>query len=91
MALAGKPSNVVVEGIALLLSTTFQILAIARLYIRALKVADEDLHEILIAINQVPGQVVEPGPDRRPSKWEKLDDKEVVVYPTHPTCNAVIL
>jgi hypothetical protein len=43
MALAGKLPNVVLEGIALLLSTTLQILAIARLYIRALKVADEDL------------------------------------------------
>jgi hypothetical protein len=51
VALAGKPSNVIPEGLALLMSATLQIPTAARLLVRALKVAGEDLPKTLLAFN----------------------------------------
>jgi hypothetical protein len=76
----------------MLLLATLQIPRVAWLYVHALKVADEDLPEILLAINQVPGQVVEPGPGCVSQvSGAKLDDEEVVIHPVRPTYKAVIL
>jgi hypothetical protein len=92
VALAGKRPNVILEGLALLLSATLHIPGVARPYIRAMKHAGVNLREILPAINQVPRQVVEPSPSRVSQvNGEKLDDEKVIIYPTYPTCKVVIL
>jgi hypothetical protein len=92
MALAGKASNVIPEGLTLLILATLQILGDARLYVRALEVVTEDLPKILPAINRVPGQVVELGPGHVGQvNAKKLDDEEVIVGPAHLACKVVIL
>jgi hypothetical protein len=92
MALAGKASNVIPEGLTLLILATLQILGDARLYVRALEVVAEDLPKILPAINRVPGQVVELGPGHVGQvNAKKLDDEEVIVGPAHLACKVVIL
>jgi hypothetical protein len=76
----------------MLLLATLQIPGVAWLYVRALKVVDEDLPEILLAINRVPRQVVEPGPGCVSQvSGVKLDDEEVVICPARPTYKVVIL
>jgi hypothetical protein len=56
VALAGKPPNVIPEGLNLLLSVALQIPGVARPYVHALKFAGEDLPKILPAINRAPGK-----------------------------------
>jgi hypothetical protein len=51
VALAGKPSNVIPEGLVLVMSATLQIPMVARPLVRALKVAGEDLPKTLPAFN----------------------------------------
>jgi hypothetical protein len=92
MALMVKLLNVILEGLALLLLTTLQIPGVAWSYIRALKVASENLPEILLTINRVPGQLVLPGPGRVGQvDGEKLDDEEVVISPACPARKVVII
>jgi hypothetical protein len=62
VAFSGEPSNVILEGLTRLLPTTFQVPGVAQLHVRAMKVASEGLLQVLLAINHVSGQVVEPGP-----------------------------
>jgi hypothetical protein len=47
----GETPDVILQGFALLLLTTLQIPKVARPYICALKVASEDLLEILLAVD----------------------------------------
>jgi hypothetical protein len=53
MALPREALNVISEGFTLLLSATLQVLGVARLHIHALKVAGEDLLEILPIVDDV--------------------------------------
>jgi hypothetical protein len=60
MAFLGETLDVIQQGFALLLSSTHQIPGISGSHVCALEVAGKDLPEILPAINQVSGQVIEP-------------------------------
>jgi hypothetical protein len=55
MTLLGETSDVVPLGFTLLLLRTLEILGVTRLHVRALKVAGEDLLEILPTIDRVSG------------------------------------
>jgi hypothetical protein len=91
VALLGEPPNVILKGLARLMSTTLHIPRVAWPRVCALEVASEDLLEIIPAINQISGQVIEPGPDCVSQvNREKLDDEDVVIHPTHPARKAVI-
>jgi hypothetical protein len=50
--------------LTLLLPVTIQIPGVAQLHVCALEVVSEDLLKILLVVNRVPGQVIEPGPGR---------------------------
>jgi hypothetical protein len=57
-----------------------------------MKVADEDLLEILPTTDRVSGQVIEPSSGYVVQvDGEELDDEEVIVHPTRPTHEAVVL
>jgi hypothetical protein len=91
VALLGEPPNVILKGLARLMSTTLHIPRVAWPRVCALEVASEDLLEIVPAINQISGQVIEPSPDCVSQvNREKLDDEDVVIHPTHPARKAVI-
>jgi hypothetical protein len=78
--------------LALLLPATLQIPRVARPHICALKVAGEDLLEVLPSIDRVLGQAIEPGPGRVGQvNGEELDNEEVIIHPTCPLCKAVVL
>jgi hypothetical protein len=62
MALLGESLDVILEGFVWLLPATLQVPRVAGSHICALEVADEDLLEILSAINHVSQQVVQSGP-----------------------------
>jgi hypothetical protein len=62
MALLGETLNVIPQGFTLLLPATLQIPGVTRAHLCALKVAAEDLLEILPIIDRVSGQVIKPNP-----------------------------
>jgi hypothetical protein len=55
MTLSGETSDVVLQGFALFLSATLQILEVAESHVCALKVTDEDHLEILPTIDRASG------------------------------------
>jgi hypothetical protein len=92
MALSGETPNVIPEGFALLLPATLQILRVARPHVCAIKVADEDLLDILPGVNRVSGQVIKPGPSHVDQlNGEELDDEEAIIRPTSLACEAIVL
>jgi hypothetical protein len=92
MALLGDSVDVIPEGFTWFMSATLQILGVVGLHVCALEVTGEDLLEILPAINCVSLQVVQSGPSHVGQlNEEELDDEEVIICPTHPTCKAVVL
>jgi hypothetical protein len=92
MPLPRKSSDVIPEGFDRLLPTALQIPRVVGLHVCALEVTGEDLLEILLAINHVSRQVVEPGPGHVGQvNGEELDDEEIIVRPTRPTHEAVVL
>jgi hypothetical protein len=79
-------------GILLLLPTTLQIPGIVGPHIYALKATSQGLLEILPIIDLVSGQVIEPSFGRVSQvDGEELDDEEVIVCPTRPVHEAVVL
>jgi hypothetical protein len=61
------------------------------LHVCALKVADEGLLEILLAINHVSRQVVQPDPSGVSQvNGKELDDEEVVIHPAHLAHEAIV-
>jgi hypothetical protein len=65
---------------------TLQIPGVVEPHICAMKVASEDLLEILPTIDRVSGQVIEPSSGHVGQvDGEELDDEEVIV---HPACHA---
>jgi hypothetical protein len=62
VTLLGETPDVNLQGFALLLLATLQIIRVAWPHVCALKVADGDLIEILPAIDQVFRQMIESGP-----------------------------
>jgi hypothetical protein len=92
IALLGESSDVILEEFAWILPATLQILAAARPHVCALEVVDEDLLEILPAINRLSRQVVKPGPSHVGQiNGEELDNEEFIILCTHPACEAVVL
>jgi hypothetical protein len=91
VALLGETPDVIPLGFTLLLLAILQILGAAQLHVCALKVTGEDLLQNLLAIDQVSGQVIEPGPGRVSQvNGEELDDEEVVIRPACPARKAVV-
>jgi hypothetical protein len=92
MTLLGEMSDVVPQGFTLLLPAALQIPGVTRPHIRALKVAGEDLLEILQTINQFSGKVIELSSGRVSQvNGEELDDEKVVILPACPAREAVVL
>jgi hypothetical protein len=92
MALSGETPNVILEGFTLLLPATLQILRIARPHVCAIKVADEDLLDILPGVDRVSGHVIKPGPIHVDQlNGEELVDEEVIIPPTSLACEAIVL
>jgi hypothetical protein len=92
MTLLGEALDVIPQGLPLLLPATIQILGIARPHVCALKVVGEDLLDILPTIDQVSRQVMEASFGCVGQvDGEKLDDEEVIVCPTHPAREAIVL
>jgi hypothetical protein len=91
VALSGELPNVIPEGLAWLLSATLHIPRVVWPHVCALEVANEDLLEILPAINQISIQVVKPSPGRVGKvNGENLHDEEIIIHPTRPTCKVVV-
>jgi hypothetical protein len=64
VALLREMSNVVSEGFTRLLSVSLQVPRVFGPYIRALEVAGEDLLEVLLVVDDIPRQMIQPGPSR---------------------------
>jgi hypothetical protein len=62
VAHSGEVLNVISEGFTRLLPTTLQVPRVARPHICALEVAGEDLPKILLAINDISWQMIQPSP-----------------------------
>jgi hypothetical protein len=92
MTLLGEALDAILQGFPLHLSATVQIPRIARPHVCALKVAGEDLLEILPTIDRVSRQVIVPSSGRLGQvDGEELDDEEAIVCPTCPAHEAVVL
>jgi hypothetical protein len=63
-----------------------------RTHVRALEIAGEDLPEIVLAIDDVSRQMIQPGPGGVSQvDGEELDDEMVVVHPARLASKAVVL
>jgi small neutral amino acid transporter SnatA (MarC family) len=92
MAFLRKMSNVVLYGLPLFLSAALQIRGVFGLHICALEIAGKNLLEILLAIDRVSGQVIEPSSGRVSQiDGEKLNDKQVAICPARPSGEVVVL
>jgi hypothetical protein len=92
VTLLREAPDVISRRFLLLLSATLQIPRIAGSHVCALKVVGEDLLEIVPTIDRVSGQVIEPSSGRVDQvDGEEMDDEKVIVHPTHPTREAVVL
>jgi hypothetical protein len=92
VTLLREAPDVISRRFLLLLSATLQIPRIAGSHVCALKVVGEDLLEIVPTIDRVSRQVIEPSSERVGQvDVEEMDDEEVIVHPTHPTREAVVL
>jgi hypothetical protein len=84
--------DVIMHGFPLLLPATLQISGIARPHVCALKVAGEDLLEILPKIDRVSGQVIKPSFGHVAQvNGEELNDEVVIIHPDCPACEVVVL
>jgi hypothetical protein len=92
MTLSGETPDVVPQGFALHLLATLPIPGVTRPHVCASKVAGEDLLEILPTIDRVFGQVNEPS-SRRVGQvnGEEWDDEKVVICPTCPADETIVL
>jgi hypothetical protein len=79
-------------GFAQLLPVVLQNPGVARTHVCALEVANEDLLDILLAIDDVSWQMIQPVP-RGISQvdQEELDDEGVIIRSAHTTREEVIL
>jgi hypothetical protein len=92
MSLPGESPNIILEGVTQLLPATLQILGVVGLHVCALEVASEDLLEILLAINHVSRQVVQPSSSPIGQvNGEELDDEEVIIHPACPARDVLVL
>jgi hypothetical protein len=92
VALSWETPNLILKGLAWLLSAALQVLGVARTLVRALEVDSEDLPEILPAIDDVSWQMIQQGPGGVDQiDGEELDDEKVVVCPTCLARKAIVL
>jgi hypothetical protein len=92
MTLLGETPDVVPLGFNLLPLATLQIPRILGPHVCALKVAGKDILEIFPTIDRVSKQVIELGFGHVIQvNGEELNDRKVIVRPTHPTCKSVVL
>jgi hypothetical protein len=92
MALLGKMSNIVPQGLPLLLPIALQILGVAGPHVRTLEIAGKDLLEVFPAVDQVSWQVIEPSFGRVTQvDGEELNDEQVAIRPTCLARKTVIL
>jgi hypothetical protein len=92
MTLLGETPDVVPHGFDLFLPAPLQIPGVTRPHVCALKVIGEDFLEILPTIDWVSRQVVEPSSGCVDQvNGEDLDDEKVVIHPTCPAHEAVVL
>jgi hypothetical protein len=91
MTLLGKMSNVILEGLALLLPVAPEDPRVAGVHIGALVVAGKDLPLVIPTVYSVSREMVQQGSggfseiDR-----EELNDEKITVCPSHSTREAVI-
>jgi hypothetical protein len=92
VTLSGEVPDVIPQGFPLLLPATLQILGIVEPHACALKVAGDDLLEILPIIDWVFGQVIESISGHVGQvDGEELDDEELIVRPACPARYVVVL
>jgi hypothetical protein len=92
MAFLRKTSDVVPYGLPLFLPATLQIRGVFGPHICVLEIAGKNLLEILLAIDRVSGQVIEPSSGRVSQiDGEKLNDKQVAICPARPAGEVVVL
>jgi hypothetical protein len=74
------------------LPSALQILEVSRTHVRALEVIDEDLSDILPAIDDVSRQMIQPDPGGiRQVDQEEMDDERVIIRSARVSCEVVIL
>jgi hypothetical protein len=74
------------------LLAALQIPWVARSHVHALKVVDEDLLEILPAIDDGSWKMIQSGSTKISQiDQEELDDEDVIIHTARPTHEAVIL
>jgi hypothetical protein len=92
VALLLETLDVISEGFTLLLPTFLQIPGVAWMHVCALKVASEELLEILPAIDDVSWQMIQPGLGGISQvDQEELDDERVIICSARSTHEVVIL
>jgi hypothetical protein len=92
VAFLGEMPVVIPQGLPLFLSTTHQILGVARPHVHALEIPSKDLLEIPLAIDGVSRQVIQPGSGCVSQvDGEELNDKQIAIRPACPAREAVVL
>jgi hypothetical protein len=92
VALLLETLDVISEGFTRILPTFLQIPGVAWMHVCALKVASEELLEILPAIDDVSWQMIQPGLGGISQvDQEELDDERVIICSARSTREVVIL
>ena len=80
------------QGLAGPLFAVLEVPRVARMYVRALKVAEKHFPEICPATDGVGGQEIQPGADVLSQAYrEVLDDEAVVACSSGPACKPIVL